>query len=166
MNHTLTFMNVKKFSLILGKGHSVNYVQLCEQCHDCILVSFMCILYNQQDANLYSFLYYYRRSTCFGRVFCPSSGACKTVCSHKWSNGGRDSRVPATIALSTPGVHSYPPHVMLLRLFTSYMSIVCTVNRGWYVEISTPTHPYQFILILLISVKPDDGRFWPKHVVS
>ena len=80
MNHTITFMNVKKFSLILGKGHSVNYVQLCEQCHDCILVSFMCILYNQQDANLYSFLYYYRHSTCFGRVFRPSSGACKTVC--------------------------------------------------------------------------------------
>jgi hypothetical protein len=30
--------------------------------------------------NLYSVLYYYQRSTCFGRFFRPSSGAYKTVC--------------------------------------------------------------------------------------
>jgi hypothetical protein len=29
---------------------------------------------------LYNVLYYYQRSTCFGRVFRPSSGAYKTVC--------------------------------------------------------------------------------------
>ena len=30
--------------------------------------------------NLYIVLYYYQRSTCFGRFFDPSSGAYKTVC--------------------------------------------------------------------------------------
>jgi hypothetical protein len=38
------------------------------------------ILYNQRDATLYNVLYYYLRSTCFGRYFRPSSGAYKTVC--------------------------------------------------------------------------------------
>ena len=30
--------------------------------------------------NLYDVLYYYQRSTCFGRFFRPSSGAYRTVC--------------------------------------------------------------------------------------
>jgi hypothetical protein len=31
--------------------------------------------YNQQDATLYNILYYFQRSTCFGRFLRPSSGA-------------------------------------------------------------------------------------------
>ena len=52
------------------------------------------------------------------------------------------------------------------QIFMCVIPVVCVTNKEGGVEISTPTPPYQFILILLISVKPDDGRFWPKHVVS
>ena len=45
-------------------------------------VSTKLILYFIQPmrCNLHNVLYYYQRSTCFGRFFRPSSGAYKTVC--------------------------------------------------------------------------------------
>ena len=66
--------------------------------------------------------------------------------------------VPATNVLCTPRVHSYPPHVMPLRLCTSYISIVYTVNREWYVEISTPTPP---ILIHMNPLNLCETWRWP-----
>jgi hypothetical protein len=43
-----------------------------------------CVFYTTNEMQLtqfvYSVLYYYQRSTCFGRYFRPSSGAYKTVC--------------------------------------------------------------------------------------
>jgi hypothetical protein len=43
------------------------------------ITNFMCILYYKRDATS-NVLYYYWRSTYFGRYFHPSSGAYKTVC--------------------------------------------------------------------------------------
>jgi hypothetical protein len=39
--------------------------------------------YNQQDATLYSILYYCQCSTCFGRFFRPSSGSQKLYTQHR-----------------------------------------------------------------------------------
>ena len=41
-----------------------------------------CVFYITNEMQLIQcfLLYYYQRCTCFGRFFCPSSGAYKTVC--------------------------------------------------------------------------------------
>jgi hypothetical protein len=38
------------------------------------------VFYITNEMQLYNVLYYYQRSTCFGRFFRPSSEAYKTVC--------------------------------------------------------------------------------------
>jgi len=43
--------------------------------------------YNQQDAMLYSILYYCQCSTCFGRFFRPSSGAQELYTQHVYVPG-------------------------------------------------------------------------------
>jgi len=41
---------------------------------------FVCVFYITNEMQPYNVLYYYQRSTCFGRFFRPSSGAYKAVC--------------------------------------------------------------------------------------
>jgi len=63
--------------------------------------------YNQQDAALYSILYYCQCSTCFGRFFRPSSGAQKLYTRHRvcaklacWN--------PLTLAVAASKLGKYP----------------------------------------------------------
>jgi hypothetical protein len=68
--------------------------------------------------NLYNVLYYYQCITCFGRYFCPSSGAYKTVCAvYTLQQHKLNSSNPTTLAADSGKAWQYPRlHIQFYKL--------------------------------------------------
>jgi len=95
--------------------------------------------YSQQDATLFEFIYFYRRSTCFRRFLRPSSGAHNCTYSFRYCQ-------PILLLAATVEEISCPLTSSQLTCMIYTVYAVCTVlNSWWWMERPSETCRVIFI---------------------
>jgi hypothetical protein len=149
--HALSALYIKNkmkcaYVLMCDIAHIVQIIWIRCSCDRALLVySFK---YNKQDATLYNILYYCQRSTCFGRLRRPSSGAKELYTQHLVRASPTTLAVAASTSWNSQGLSRavqgllYLPILVIHTLKQNSSPHITTQNTGFTFEISFEPGPF------------------------